>query len=189
MFQRSVITLLLLCPALFYGQTAANSVSVTVSRASAPVADQVNFNVYVAAPSSVTLDQVVAALSGTGITAANFSNLGTQYGGENQVLLQWGFALTVPIADLKSTVATLNGLALGLSTGNKGFSLSFNVSGTQSSTQSTPSCAVSDLLSDARAKAQKIATAASRSVGSVLSMSGDATNSCVLSVKFALGGF
>jgi hypothetical protein len=86
--------------------------------------------------------------------------------------LQWVFALPVPLAKIKDTIAMLTALQQSIAKQNNGLMLSFNVQGTQVSAQSQQShvCPTSDLLADATTQAQKLAAAAGLSLGAVLAM-------------------
>ena len=68
----------------------------------------------------------------------------------------------------------LTALQQSIAKQNTGLMLSFNVQGTQVSTQAQQShvCPTSDLLADATTQAQKLASAAGLSLGSVLAMAG-----------------
>jgi hypothetical protein len=167
-------------PAAF-AQLDSNSVTVSAIRSVTQQPDQVLFAVTVQSGLNTSLDDVVAALQGSGITAANFSGVSM---GANLVLnlqptmapplLQWIFALPAPLAKIKDTIATLTALQKGIAQQNNGLTLSFNVQGTQVSAQSQQShvCPTADLLADATTQAQKLAAAAGLSLGSVLAMSG-----------------
>lgn len=209
MLHRIVYLSLLPCIGIAYGQSAPNSITVTASRNSAVQPDQVVFGVTVTSAITNTMSDVLAAVQGAGITATNFSNVTTvqQYISPTQQYvnsLQWTFSLTVPFANMKSTVATLNGLQLSAAQGNNGLSVSFSIQGTQVSAQAqqAQACPASGLLSDARTQAQTIASASSMTVGSILAMSTSVSTSapgasslaaaiqvpvCSLTVKFALG--
>jgi hypothetical protein len=165
-----------------FAQLDSNSVTVTASRSMTQQPDQVLFAVIVQSGLNTSLDAVVAALQGSGITAANFSSVNTgptliAVNGNPQQLptpmLQWAFALPVPLAKMKDTVTTLTGLQKNITQQNTGLTLSFNVQGTQVSTQLQQSfvCPIPDLLADAQAQAQKLAGAAGLSLGMVLAMS------------------
>ena len=182
-----------------FGQLDSNSVTVTASRDSTQTPDQVGISVRVTSPVNTSLDDVLAALAGSGITAANFSSL---YGvpiflnvvGSNQQpmpALEWDFRLIVPFSKLKDTLATLTSLQQSLAKKNSGLTVDFSVSGTSAS--STPGCLLSDLIADGKVQAQKLASAAGLSVGSVLAMSqfvstanGVTAPPCSLTIKFAL---
>jgi uncharacterized protein YggE len=208
MFHR-IAFLPFLCAGIAYGQPAPNSITVTASRNSTIQPDQVVFAVNVASALTNTMSDVLAVVQGAGITATNFSNVTTvqQYISSTQKYvnsLQWTFSLTVPFTNMKSTVATLDGLQLSAAQNNNGLSVSFSVQGTQVSAQALQACPASGLISDARTQAQNIASASSMTVGSILAMSTSVSTStpgvnlfaaaipspvCSLTVKFALGGF
>jgi uncharacterized protein YggE len=146
--------------------------------------DQVLFAVNVQSGLNTSLDDVVAALQGSGITAANFVGLSVSpsllYVGTPAIPstivappMQWIFSLSAPLAKIKDTIAMLTALQKSVAQQNTGLMLSFNVQGTQVSAQAQQShpCAASDLLNDARAQAQKLADAAGLSLGGILAMS------------------
>lgn len=182
-----------------FAQLDSNSVTVTASRDSTQAPDQARVSANVTSPLNTSLDDVVAALAGSGITAANFSSL---YGvplfltvaGSTQVTspgIQWNFQLIVPFSKLKDTLATLTSLQQSLAKKNSGLTMAFSVSGASAS--STPGCVLADLIADGKAQAQKLASAAGLSVGSVLAMSqfvstanGVTAPPCSLTIKFAL---
>lgn len=193
--------LLLLLPAVAFGQLTPNSVTVTANRNANLTPDQVIIGVDVTGPTSTTRDDAVAALDGTGITAANYSSVRTSQtytGSQPQTVIVWSFSLTVDFSAMKDTLAQLSAAQARLSTKNNGLSMAYSVSGTQVSARlaQQTQCVLSDLISDARAQAQKLATAAGMSLGSILALSSTATPSsstsvpvCTLTAKFALGAF
>ena len=182
----SFFLLILSVPAAF-GQLDSNSVTVTAARSMSQQPDQILFAVNVQSGLNTSLDDVVAALQGSGITAANFSGvimgpnvifsgIGTQPPPLPTAVappLQWVFGLPVPLAKIKDTIVMLTALQKNIAQQNNGLMLSFNVQGTQVSAQSqqSPVCPTSDLLTDATTQAQKLASAAGLSLGSVLAMS------------------
>lgn len=198
--------LLFVLPALVFGQTIQNSVTVTASRTSDLKPDQVVFEVDVTTPISSSRDDAVSALEGTNVTAANFSGIRTTQtysGSQPQTQLVWSFSVTADLANMKDTVAMLSAAQQRLAAKNNGLSISFSVQGTQVSPRlaQTQQCAVGDLISDARAQAQKLATSAGMSLGSILSISGATSTTaagfgsviqapvCTLTVRFSLGAF
>jgi hypothetical protein len=193
MVKRLPFFLLILSVPAAFAQLDSNSVTVSATRSMSQQPDQVLFGVTVQSGFNTSLDDVVAALQGSGITAANFAGVGT---GPNPLLsagpvtqsLQWIFALPVPLAKIKDTIATLTTLQKSIAQQNTGLVLSFNVQGAQVSTQAQQShvCPTADLLADARAQAQKLADAVGLSLGTVLAMSsGTSASSSVGSVSFA----
>src|SRR5947207_11295095 len=90
---------------LLFGQLDSNSITVTASRSVYLQPDQIVFSVSVSSPTDATLDDILAALQGSGITAANlsgsFGSLSVFAGGQTE----WIFALPAPLANIKSTVA------------------------------------------------------------------------------------
>jgi hypothetical protein len=203
MFKRAII-LSFLYATMAYGQSASNSITVTATRASSVPPDQMIFGISVTSPLTATQSDVLSAVQIAGLTAANFSGVNTvqQYSGTGQTTttsLQWTFALYAPIANQKSILATLAGLQIAIAQQKNGMSVAISVQGTQVSPQAqqAQACPLTDLISDARAQAQKIASAPSMTVGAILAISTSTANGssvasgslCSLTVKFALGGF
>jgi hypothetical protein len=161
---------------LVFGQSVPNSITVTATRTIFSQPDQVLFDVTVVSGLDATLDSVVGALAGSGITAGNLSSVGgsglpLQIGVPGVNLappLQWTFTLPVPLSKLKDTLASLTTLQQTITQKNSRLSMSFSVVGTQASPQQ---CSTPDLIADARAQAQKLADAAGVSVGGILGIS------------------
>ncbi len=159
-----------------FGQLDSNSVTVSASRSANLQADQIVFAVYVDSGTNLSVDDVVAALAGTGITAANLSSIGPaqQYPTPPDPTVEWVFALTAPISKVKDTAALLANLQQSIAKKNNGLTMSFRIQGTQVSqelAQSQP-CVLQDLIAAARSQAQKLADAADVFVGPVLALSG-----------------
>jgi uncharacterized protein YggE len=193
---RYVLLLTLLSAALAFAQPSPNTLTVTATRTASVQPDQVVFGVSVTSPLTASQGDVIAALQGSGITAANFSSIYTSQTfspNSNQLVsvLQWNFTITVPIANLKSTIDTFTGLQMVLSKSKTGLSLSFNVQGMQASAQAQRAqpCSLSGLISDARAQALKIANAASATLGNIVGLSNavsDTAALCSATVTFGL---
>lgn len=201
---------LLLLPALVLAQTVPNSVTVTVSRNSNLPPDQAVVGVSVNTANTGTLDDAVAALVGSGLTASNFTGVSTvqSYSGNDPVTqLQWSFATTTDLTSLKSIFTQLAGVQQAVAAKNNGTSISFAVQTTQVSQKAAQSqpCSFPGLISDARSQAQQLAAAANLTVGQILAVSGFTANAgtgvggnaftyapsspaCTLTVKFALAG-
>src|SRR3984893_3664112 len=183
MVKRLPIFLLILSLPGAFAQLDSNSVIVTATRSMTQQPDQVLFGVTVQSGLNTSLGDVVAALQGSGITAANFSGISAAPFTGNLIptpqqpptvtqMLQWTFALQAPLAKIKDTIATLTALQKNIAQQNNGLTLSFNVQATQVSAQLQQSqvCPTSDLLADATAQAQKLAGAAGLSLGAVLAI-------------------
>jgi len=184
---RSLVPALVLSASLAFGQIDSNAVTVTASRNASLQPDTVLFGVTVTSGFNTGLDDVIAALAGSGITAANFSSLSSPQvipgfsPGTGiitlpptvQPMLQWNFTLPVPLSKLKDTSTTLTNIQQGFAKKNAGLTMSFSVQGTQVSQQLQQSqpCVVSDLLADAHAQAQKLADAAGLTLGQILALS------------------
>ena len=182
MLKRLLTLSFLLSAPLLFGQLDSNSVTVTASQSVNLQPDQVLFGVSVTTSINATLDDVLAALKGSGITIANFSGLGNGSGfplnivnGNPQpaTFIQWSFSFAAPIAQLKATVTMLRNLQESLVQTNTGFTLAFTLEGTQvsASLQQSQTCSITGLIADATAQAQKLASAAGLNLGSILAMS------------------
>jgi NO-binding membrane sensor protein with MHYT domain len=133
--------------------------------------DQVSFYVSVTADPSNSLDQIVAALSGLGITASNFSGM---YGAnDNRGSLQWSFTLATPLTKITATIASLIALQQSIVKNNSGMLLTFQVQGAYVSPQAFQSqpCSAQDLAADAQAQAQTVAAAAGMAIGPIVALS------------------
>jgi uncharacterized protein YggE len=213
---KRALFLTVLSASLAFAQLDSNSITVTASRNSALQADQAVFVVTVQSDTNASLDDIVAALQGSGITAANLTSASTPQliftgnPGVGSILaplaasIQWSFSLPVALSKTKDTVASLTTLQQNITQKNKSLKLSFSIQGTQVSSQAVQSqtCSVSDLLSDARTQAQKLASAAGVTLGTILAMSSPTSNvvvppapyvasaaPCALTVKFAVTRF
>jgi uncharacterized protein YggE len=199
------IVLPLLFGSVAFGQLDSNSITVSASNNATLQPDQAIFAVTVQSGISTGLDDVLTALQGSGITAANFSGVTTQGqfatttlpgGLAPQPSLFWTFNLPVPITNTKATVASLTTLQQTLAMQNNGLTLSFSIVGTQVSQQLAQSqtCSLSALLTAATTQAQSLAAAGGLTLGSILAMSSSTSNgvispyatqpSCAITVKF-----
>ena len=174
----------LIAAACAFAQLDSNSITVSASRSASLQPDQVVFGVTVNADLSLGLSDVLAAVEPAGLTQANF--VGVSSGQvlpvifdpgqgpvpQPQQRLQWVFGAPVPFAKLKDMASVLTDLQRSLAQAPNGPRLSFTVQGTQVSLQlqQSQSCAASDLIADARAQAQKLASAAGLTAGNVLAI-------------------
>jgi Protein of unknown function (DUF541) len=164
---------LLAVTSVLFGQLDSNSITITASRSVYFQPDQAVFLVSVSSPLNATLDDIVAALQGSGVTTGNFlvSNvyMSGMLGGAQTV---WTFTLPVPLSKMKDTITSLTTLQQTIAQKNSGFSLTFNVQGGQVSTQlrDAQQCPITDLVSDARTQAQKLADAAGLTLGPILAL-------------------
>lgn len=181
-----VLLLVSFCP-LAFGQLDSNSITVSVSRNASLQPDQAIFGVTVQSGLGTGLDDVIAALQGSGITAANFSGVSTQeqlsgtFGSVTQppqLTLLWVFTLPVPLTKTKDTVASLTTLQQSIAKANAGLTLSFSIAGTQVSQQLAQSqtCSLPGLIADATAQAQSLAAAGGLYLGAITAMSSATSN-------------
>jgi hypothetical protein len=163
----SKFALILLAAAPVFAQLDSHTLAISATRSITPQPDQVVFGLSVNAAASTTLDQVVGALSGLGITEANLNGIG------NLGPFQWGFTLAAPLSKLSTTIGALIKLEQSIGQNNSGLTLTFTIEGTQASqqVQQLPSCSDAELIADATAQAQKLAAAAGLTLGPILRVS------------------
>ncbi|MGD0132531.1 MAG: SIMPL domain-containing protein [Bryobacteraceae bacterium] len=161
------IPLLLAAPA--FGQIESHTVTISATRSLVLQPDQIVLQLTVSSNPSATLDQIVGALSGLGITDANLT--GTY--NSNPPTLTWNFSFTAPLANLTATIGSITKIEQTIAQNNSGLTLTFYIGGTQVSQQlqQAQTCPNSDLISDATAQAQKLASAAGMSLGPILRLS------------------
>jgi hypothetical protein len=162
---------------LAFAQLDSNSITVNASRSTNLQRDQAVFGVFVQSDLNTSLNDVLTALQGSGITSANFSgvsgNSGFTISPGQSPALQWAFGLPAPLTKTKDTVAALTALQQNIAQNNKSLKLSFSIQGTQVSEQlqRSQTCSIPDLLADARSQAQKLADAGGVTLGTILAMS------------------
>jgi hypothetical protein len=191
----AVLLPLLFCPAAF-GQLDSNSITVSASANATPQPDQVVFSLSVGSGINTGFDDILAALQGLGITAANFSSvstegqtiatLGTAISPTPAPALVWFFTLPAPLANTKATVASLAALQQNFTQQNNGLTLSFSVTGTQVSQQLVQSqpCSIAGLITAATTQAQSLAAASGFTLGGILALSSSTPSPCAITVKF-----
>jgi hypothetical protein len=178
-----LIGLFLTTASSVFGQLDSDTVTIQASRSVNLTPDQVAFYVSVSAGPNTSFDQIVAALSSTGITAANFANM---YG-DNRSSFQWSFTLAVPFTKTTATIASFIALQQSIVKNNSGMSLLFQIQGTQvSESIQAQSCAARDLVADAQAQAQKVTAAAGLAIGPIIAIS-DGSSTAAYSARSIYG--
>jgi Protein of unknown function (DUF541) len=162
------LSILLFAVAPVFGQLESNTVTVSATSSIQAQPDEVVFYVTVTSPLTSTLDQILAALSGLGITSANLNGIGNY----DPKTLQWNFTLAMPLTNLTYTIGSLTKLEQTITQNNSGLALTFSIGGTQVSSQlqQSQSCSTPDLVADATAQAQKLAAAAGLVLGRILKL-------------------
>ncbi len=180
---------LLVCTAAF-GQLDSNSITVTASNNVNVQPDQAVFAVTVQSGLTTGLEDVLAALQGSNITAANLAGVSTQSqfiaGNPAAPILSWVFALTAPLTNTKATVASLTTLQQNIAKANNGLMLSFTIAGTQVSAQAQ-TCSLSNLVASATTQAQNLAAAGGVTLGPIVALSGS-TGNVIASPQFIASG-
>lgn len=163
----SKIALLLLAAAPLFAQLESHTLAISATRTINPQPDQVMFGLTVSSSPTASLDQIVAALSGLGITSANLTGI------SNLFPFQWGFTFVAPLSNLSATIASLVKLQETIGQNNSGLALTFTIEGTQVSKQLQQSqlCSNTDLVADATTQARKLAAAAGLTLGPILRVS------------------
>jgi len=189
------------CCGLAFGQLDSNSITVTASNNATLQPDQAVFSVSVTSPLTTGLDDVLMALAGAGITAANFSGVTTQYsptltfvGTSTSVpapMLVWLFSVTSPLTNTKATVASLTTLQQNILKANNGLALSFSIAGTQVSEQLAQSqtCSLPSLITAATTQAQSLAAAAGVNLGAILALASSISSVVTNSQTVAAGAY
>src|SRR5215472_2976887 len=149
-----------------------NTVTVSATRTLNAQPDQAVFIVNLLASPDAGLDDVLARLNGSGITAAQLSSVSTQYGsavpgGAMAPNSLWTFTVTVSFSKMKDTVTALAQAASSLGSIQGSRILTFSVVGTQNSPDRLASqpCPMTALISDARRQADSMAAAAGMRAG------------------------
>ncbi|SPE40712.1 exported hypothetical protein [Candidatus Sulfopaludibacter sp. SbA3] len=144
-------------------QQTASTLSVSASRTVNAPPDLVVLSADVNPPVDATFNDILAALAGTGITAANLVDV---YG--DSVNTHWMFSLAVPFSKMKDAIAALQQAA-----SQQTVTVSYSVQGTQVSAQllAAQDCSNASLLADAQAQARKVAAAASVGLGGIVAIS------------------
>jgi hypothetical protein len=182
-----------------FAQLDSNSITVAASNNVTLQPDQAVFSVTVTSSQSTGLEDILAALQGSGITIANFVGVSTT----GQIIavlssnplppvntappLFWTFSLPAPLANTKATIASLTTLQQNIAKANNGLTLSFNIVGTQVSQQLAQSqtCSFPGLIANATTQAQALAAAGGVTLGSILAIS--SSTSGVVQGDFLLG--
>ena len=174
---RSLALLLAIAAIPCLAQLDSNTLTVTAIRTVTLQPDQVVFSVVVGSGPNATLDQIVQALPGTGISATDLvgvtaSQPGTIFG-PAPLALSWTFPMTAPLARIKDAITQLNALALSIGRNQSGLSLSFSVYGVQPSSQvqQAQKCPTAVLIADANVQAQRLADTAQVNLGPILEVS------------------
>lgn len=184
-----LLTALLAAELVVLGQPDNGTLTISAARTQALMPpDQATFDVTVFSRFESGLDQVLAALPGTGITSADLTGVvGTSPGQE----LQWIFVVSAPFSKMADVAATLMALQKTIGQNNSGLGLRFDLSSIQVSQEARQShpCSFSDLVTDARAQAQRLADAAGVGAGPILSLSDGGTSGTFVGAVAPRGRF
>ena len=163
--------LFMVAAAPLFAQLDNDTITITASRAVSAVGpDEVRLLVTVTADPGKSLEEVLSALEGLGLTERDLMGVGpigtcTSTLGCPDIPLEWWFETTNPIGDLKQMLAKMSGLDL---TGRSGLSVAYSIT---SDASAAPDCPLAALISQARQQAQSVAAAAGLGAGSVVALS------------------
>ncbi len=137
---------------------------------------------YVSNGAITTIDGALAALPGSGFTAANLVNVSA-----SPVALGWRFSVAAPFSKMKDILAALQKAA------SQNTAVSFGVSGTQLSPEllAAQDCSYASLLNDAQAQARQVTAVAGISLNDLISVSESPVTTPVYASRlgsFLLGG-
>src|SRR5580698_7966396 len=129
---------LTILPAVSWSQLIPNTVTVTASSSSTTQPDQAVFSISVNSGIDKSLDDIVKALGGSGVTGADLVGISAQFAPNPNTtgvpaFTMWTFQLTVPLANIQTETASLISLQSSVS-------LSFSVQNAQASTQQFQNC-------------------------------------------------
>ena len=166
----SKLPLLLLAAAPLFAQLESHTLSISAYRSINLQPDQVVLGLTVSSAATASLDQIVSALGGLGITSANLTGVNNY---SAPTAFQWNFTLAAPLANLSATIGSLTKLQQTIAQNNSGLMLTFSVNGTQVSQQlqQSQSCSNAGLIADATSQAQKLAAAAGLTLGPIRELS------------------
>lgn len=166
---RTIILFLAAASAAF-GQLDSDVVTITATRQLNIQPDQVSLTVYMITDPGQTLDNVLAALQGTKITAADLSNVTAPI----NTRWQWVFTPTISFSALNTTTAALGALPANGPIYLQAFFL--NASESPEAVASQP-CPYPALINDAQTQAGKLGAAAGLTVGPILHLAPGSTQS------------
>ncbi|MDR3704256.1 MAG: hypothetical protein P4L56_31700 [Candidatus Sulfopaludibacter sp.] len=156
-------------------QQVPSAITVSASRTVNVPPDMVTIYAYVDNGAIATIDGALAALPGSGFTAANLYNFSAnlQSGG---LVLEWEFSMAVPFSKMKDALSALQTAA------SQNTAVSFWVGGTQLSPQllAAQDCSYASLLNDAQAQARQVTAAAGVSLNDLISVSESPTATPVI---------
>lgn len=188
---RNWLLFLACCPAAL-AQLDSNVLTVTATRSLNLQPDQASLLVNVTSNENTVLDDVLAALQPANITAANFTGVSTTEG-NSAILTQeawyWSFTLTVPLAGLKGTLASLSMLQQSLLAAQNPMTVGYYVQSASFSPQLLASnpCPYTAVFSDAQTQGQTVATAAGITLGPVVGLSDGSGTVTQPAVEYATG--
>jgi uncharacterized protein YggE len=174
---RTIMVAIWLAASLGAAQLDPNTVTVTAVRTLTVQPDQVVFLVNFLTAQDSGLDDVLAKLKGTGITAAQLAGVGSaefaRTNGRSNPVSLWSFILPVSFDKMQDTMKALLQAQSAAGSQTGGQALTFSTAGVRISPeqQAAQQCPLPALVSDARRQADAMAAAAGMRTGAIVSVS------------------
>jgi hypothetical protein len=174
----------------YSGRPGPHTISIAAVRTASLPQDSVAVTLDVRSPLSASLADVTSALSRAGLAGATLTGVTTdsafQVPPNAQRYFQWTFTQTVPLSKLAEALKlTANAQQTIAGAAGRGLDLAYRIDGVRPAPQTVASCRQADLIADAKTQAQRIANAAGVSLGSIVSISGNAQPAN----GYAVGGY
>ncbi len=162
-----------------------DTITVTASRSVNLQPDQVVLTLSLDTPQTAPLDNVLALLAGTGLTAAEVISVSSVSVAPSLAMqiTRWTVTFSLPFSQLTGTLSALTQAQQALS-GNPAMNLTYAVLATQVSQelQAAQACPFPALVSAARRQAQAMAAAAGVSVGPIMALSQGSAGAAPVSI-------
>lgn len=169
---RAILWLLAVAGAVF-GQSDSNTITITASRTVPAQPNSATVQVQVALPQASTLDNALAITKAAGFAASDFTGLSgpsyvyNPFPGNFQPPVYWTLSKTVSAADVPAILSSLDSARKAMLQNQSGTDLLYSVS---NAIPQAPDCVYPALIGDAQAQAAKVAEAAGRKAGGIISL-------------------
>ncbi len=165
-----------------------NGITTSVARTITLAPDEVVLGVSVTAPTTVTQEQVLQTLDGTGVTAGDLVGIGSapdyNYTGQPasvRLVHQYGF--TVPYSKMKETTDKLDVIRSAAAANNQDVTYGLFVNASQSAVDAARQRAIPELIAEARKRAEYLGGLANLRIGPILSLNDSAYSNSNLGVS------
>lgn len=175
---RRLVVLVALCSICAFAQTALDGITTSASKTITLLPDSAVFTVDVTSASGTTVDQAVAWIKDTGITATNLVGAGTTQdyqpvppGAPPSLRMVHEFQITVPYARVKEMSDKLRAATTVVADAGGSLSYGLNLSASDDALQLARQRILPDLIAELKRRADTLAGAAGLQVGSIQSIS------------------